>query len=733
MISIPQRLNISLLCLCFFYTAITNAQNYADSAQAYQILFANNNTFSNFAGGVSLVDFNQDGLDDISLATGFGDSLAFYQNTGSGFTKISALVPHVNEAEAIIWVDFDNDGDKDLYVSAFDAQNEFYRNDGFPIFTRITNSLGTKIDSTSQTFGSCWGDYNRDGYLDLYEANRQTNQITNQLFTNNGGISFTNSTVFAGVADSNKLSFAPTFLDFNNDLWVDLFVAEDKHNGNILYKNLQNGTFSNVSSSANMDVFMEGMTATLGDYNNDGFIDVYVTNTPGGNKLFKNNGDETFTDVTSAMGVAVLGVCWAASFFDYDLDGDQDLYVSDMQTGDTVSKNTLFENHLGSFISHVSPFPGDTVMSLSHALADFNNDGHYDIVSPNQQPHILKYWESSNPNNNNYIKVSLEGVKSNRDGISTWIEIHSSGKPQYKFVHCGGTYLGQHSTKEIFGLGLDTIVDTLVLRWDSGHVDSLYNLNTNQHYHLIEGVSVQTKVSNLGSTWICENDTNGTTLSVDNPYHFKSLLWSTGDTTRSINVNQPGSYWVIGETDLGFIDTSLTLNILIDSIEMTSTTISDTSGLGAGSATVFIQGGIPPFQFMWNDASAQITSTAVNLSFGSYTVWISDSLGCIDSLIVAIDNYSGVGLESKILLNTIQLYPNPGDDYILLNSDIQQFGTSKIRCYNSLGQIVWSGTWNASQPLKIKTDKWKSGLYTLKLLDKLGAKSLQNFTFHIVH
>ena len=727
-ISSPLLL-IMLISLCCFTKV--NAQTYADSASTYSILFVNNNAYSNFAGGVSLVDFNQDGLDDITLATGFGDSLVFYQNTGSGFVKIPALVDNTSEAETALWVDFDNDGDKDLYVSANGAKNNLYRNDGFPNFTRITDSLGVTIDSTSQTYGACWGDYNQDGFLDLYEANRQTNNATNQLFSNQGGLSFTNTTAAAGVADSLKLGFAPAFFDIDNDRLLDLFVANDKHNGNALFKNQGNGTFTNVISSANMNILMEAMTATIGDFNDDGYLDVYVTNTPGGNRLFKNAQNGTFVDVTDSLGVAVYGVCWGATFFDYDLDGDQDLYVSDMQFGDTTSRNTMFENVNNNYIAHSPAFPGDTLMALSHAIADFNGDGHYDIISANQQPFALQFWESSNANGNNWVKISLEGSLSNKDAISTWIEVHAGGKTQYRFTHCGGSYLAQSAAYEIFGLGTDTIVDTLVLRWHSGHIDTLFDYQANQSYHFVEGMSVETRAQLIGPNWFCQYDSISAMLEVENASHFSKFLWSNGDTNSSTIATAPGSYWVVAETQYGFSDTSVVFDIFVDSMSVSVTSISDTSSLGLGQATVTVNGGIPPFQYNWNDPMSQTTATAMNLLQGSYTVTVIDSLGCTDSISIAVDNYSGIGIREYNLNQGFKVYPNPSNSIIQLESLKRVQGIFEISFLDAQGRILKTDKWDTSTPYFQNVSEWKSGLYFVQIQSNGSQNGIEILKFQV--
>lgn len=720
----------AILALWFLVIGISsNGQTYNDSASHYSLNFTSDPMRTNFGSGVSLADFNQDGLDDITLATGLGDSLVFFQNTGSGFSKVFPSIGHMDEAESVMWLDFDNDGDKDFYVSTYLGRNELYRNDGFPNFIEITDSVGL-MDTLSQTFGVCWGDYNRDGYLDLYETNRQTNNVTNLLYYNNGNDSLINNTITAGVADAGNMGFAGSFIDFNNDDWPDIFVANDRNHGNQLFKNLMNGTFSNVSASSSMNATMNGMTATIGDYNNDGYLDVYVSNTVEGNALFRNNGDETFTDVTNTMGVAVNGICWGATFFDYDLDGDQDLYVSDMIAGDT-SRNTLFENVDTAFISHSPAFAGDTLMSLSHAIADFNGDGHYDIVSPNQHPFALQFWQSSNANSNHWVKISLEGVVSNRDAIGTWIEVHADGGTQYRYTHCGGSYLAQNGSHEIFGLAQDTLIDTLVLRWNSGHRDTLFDLGVNQVYHFVEGLSVQTNAEVVGSNWYCQGDSIQSILKVSNDYNFSKFIWSTGDTTANIVVNGPGTYWVWAENSFGFSDTSALMEIFVDSLSLSASSISDTSSLGQGSATVNVIGGIPPFQYSWNDPMSQTNSTASNLQQGSYWCVVTDSLGCIDSIMVTVDNYSGIGLISRLIQRGVKLYPNPSETKVHIELLDTDRGNLNFNIYSPDGKLIKSWDGSSSESYLIDVENWNGGLYILRIASASGEGPVEFVKFQV--
>ncbi|MDZ7848962.1 MAG: VCBS repeat-containing protein [Owenweeksia sp.] len=275
------------------------AQSYTDVAGQYNLSFTNQTLTAN-GGGVSLADFDNDGLDDITLATGMGDSLVFFRNTGKGITKIPSLVNHTAEAQHVIWVDFDNDGDQDLYVSSNLSANKLYRNDQSSGFTDVSASAGLST-SITETYGACWGDINKDGWLDLYEAN-QLNFGTghNVLYLSNGAGGFTDITTPANAADSTHYAFAPAFLDYDKDGWPDLFIANDRSASTTLLRNLGDSSFTDVSAQTGVNHIIDGMSATIGDYDNNGWLDIYATNTSAGNRLFRNNGNNSFTEMADS-------------------------------------------------------------------------------------------------------------------------------------------------------------------------------------------------------------------------------------------------------------------------------------------------------------------------------------------------------------------------------------------------------------------------------------------------
>lgn len=475
-----------------------------------EVAFAKNVQHANQAitigGGVSVYDFTGDGLDDLTLATNKGRTLGFYVNNGISFDKIDPLVDNKEEAKQILWADFDNDGDADLFVAGYWGINRLYLNEGDLKMREITEESGLPMEIHG-AYGACWGDYNRDGWLDLlcnfrnYESG--SNRGGNRLFKNNANGTFSEVTEFAKMNNNNRLPFQSTFFDYNNDQWPDIHTANDKLTFNTLYENNGNGTFFDVSELTKANARMNSMCSTTADVNNDGWTDIYVTNTPVGSQLLMNEGahttatEITFAEVARELGVTYQGgTGWGSNFFDADNDGDLDLYVSGNGIDPIIKGVHFYENiDLQYFEIIKEGFEKDTTPSFTNAIADFNLDGRLDIMVQNNAPFDFHLWENNTPTNNHWIKLKLEGVASNRDGIGTSIESYVGDLYQSKYTHCGYGFLGQNSSLQHIGLANNETLDSLVITWSSGHVDKFYQLKTNQIYPIKEGMTTDGKIN----------------------------------------------------------------------------------------------------------------------------------------------------------------------------------------------------------------------------------------------
>lgn len=453
---------------------------------------------STYGGGVSFCDFNGDGWDDLTYATTDGQEVYFYQNNNGVFTKVDLGINHTYRTKQVLWVDYDNDGDKDFMATSISGLNKFYRNNGAMSFTDISSSIGF-FTTNLFTYGVSFGDIDNDGDLDAFISNRDDSTFSqySYLYRNDSG-TYVDITASAGINLGNQLSFCSAFFDYDNDGDQDIYVANDKFpNQNRLYQNNGTGIFTDVSMSSGAGITIDAMSTTIGDYNNDGWMDIYVSNTTAGNYQLRNNGDGTFTNVAPTVGTTFDSIGWGSSFLDGDNDGDLDLYVSSSMDGTIPGRLSaaFYENdgtHNYTIPSGIG-FSGDLRRSFANAMGDFNNDGLADIVVMNDTANNF-LWENTSNNSNNYLKVKLEGVTSNKDGIGSKIEISIGGNKQYRYTLCGEGYLGQNSSTEVFGIGTATTIDYVKVNWLSGTEDIFTNIAANQLLNIVEGsaLSVET-------------------------------------------------------------------------------------------------------------------------------------------------------------------------------------------------------------------------------------------------
>ena len=481
------------LLFLFLFTSISSAQLlFKENATAKGAGYAYGSSV--FGGGVSFADFNNDGWDDLTYATDETKEVLFFQNNNGTFNLVDLGINDTYRVKQVIWVDYDNDGDKDFLATSITGFNKFYRNDGNLSFTDITSSCGLFTDN-QLTYGATFGDLDNDGDLDAFIVNRDDASFTqhNYLYRNDNG-TFVDITSSAGINLSSELSFCASFFDYDNDGDQDLYVANDKMAFmNRLYQNNGDATFTDVSVSSGAGITIDAMSTTIGDYNNDGWFDVYVTHTAG-NNLLKNNGDGTFTDVATTTGTSFDSIAWGAVFLDADNDSELDLYVSGMLDGSDPNKlpSAFYHNQGGTYIiPNNIGFVNDTRSSFGNAIGDFNNDGLADIVVMNNSNENNFLWENQTTTTNNWIKIKLEGVTSNKDGVGNKIEVFAGGKSQYRYTVCGEGYLGQNSSSEFIGLKDATLIDYIKVTWNrTGVVETITNISPNQSIIIQEGNGV---------------------------------------------------------------------------------------------------------------------------------------------------------------------------------------------------------------------------------------------------
>lgn len=450
-------------------------------------------------GGVSFFDYNKDGWDDLTFSSQNGSPVFFFRNNGGVFSQDTfSIFTSTFQHKQVQWVDYDNDEDYDLFVTSDSHSNRLYQNDGSFNFTDVTFTAGL-LDAANYNFGASWGDYNNDGYLDVFISFREPTQTQpNLLYRNNGDGTFTEVGASAGIVQSGDLSFCSAFFDYDNDGWQDIYIANDKlGTRNYMYHNNGDGTFTDTSAATGTDLYMGAMCVTVGDYDNDGWQDLYITNDDNtdpsatqGNVLLHNNGNGTFTNVAQAKGLTVDSVCWGAVFLDANLDTDLDILTVASRDGSYTASSAYFESTgNGNFFEPTNSgiYGIDTSISYANAIGDIDNDGYPDVIVVNEANENVDLWQNNTSNTNNWLKIKLKGTVSNTDGIGSRIEVHVNGKSQYRYTHCGESYLGQSSASEFVGLGTAPQVDYIQVTWLSGLVDRIDNVLPNQAITIIEG------------------------------------------------------------------------------------------------------------------------------------------------------------------------------------------------------------------------------------------------------
>ena len=509
------------------------------------------------AGGaaVAVGDYNNDGLDDIYFVNSrIGSKNQLYRNEGGfRFVEVAAAagVDLVNQSEDTgvsgfaLWFDYDGDGWQDLLVLRFGMPALFHNNrDG--TFTDVAARAG--LNRYMNAFAAVAFDYDHDGKLDLYIAGffpeknffhpsdtkvlmesweTARNGGRNVLYRNNGDGTFTDVTEQAGVQDTGWAN-AVGVGDINNDGWDDIYIAND-FGADVLFKNLGNGKFQNISKTAIGVDTKKGMNAEFGDYNNDGLLDIYVTNMTEAylqecNMLWRNNGNETFTDVSQETGVCDTGWGWGAKFLDADNDGDLDIYVAngfvsagpgdymdvlldyvfreDVDISDTRGwpdmqgrsmagheHNVLFEQTPTGFRSVGKSAGVDSIKdSRGVAIGDFDQDGRMDMVvgNTNAAPEI---YRNITENGNRWLEIRLQGsgARSNRDAIGAKVSVRAGGRHHLREVSSGNGFMADNSRIVHFGLSSAMRADRLSVTWPNGAVQGFDNVETNKLYQLTQG------------------------------------------------------------------------------------------------------------------------------------------------------------------------------------------------------------------------------------------------------
>lgn len=528
--------------------------HFTDIRKAAGINFVQDSTQTNekyyletMGTGVGWIDYDQDGLMDLYFVqAGATDAYkpvkplrsALYHNNGDGtFTDVTEKAGVGGEGhygQGVAVGDYDNDGFPDLYVTGY-GRAILYHNNGDGTFTDVTAKAGVGDEGQWST-SAAWIDYDKDGWLDLvvlnyldwtpqnnlwcgerapgYRSYCSPNNYRGRkikLYHNNHDGTFTDVSDKSGVGIPESKGMGVVVADFNNDGWPDIAIANDTW-PNFLFLNNHDGTFKDVSLISGLAVsedgrYEAGMGIDAEDVDGDGLLDVYITHLDMElNRLYHNNGDETFTDVTYSSGIgnkAMLLSGVAAKFLDYDNDGWPDIVQANGAMLDNVNLyhseisykepllmfHNLGNGHFEKSSDSLGPDFMRPVAGRGLATADFMNDGSIGIavVCRGDYPELLR---NDGGNANHWLEVLLIGTKSNRDGIGASLKLISEGFVRIEQAKGGTSYMSASDPRIHFGLGKRSKIESLVITWPSGQVDKLTNVPVDKIIAVKEGVGI---------------------------------------------------------------------------------------------------------------------------------------------------------------------------------------------------------------------------------------------------
>ncbi len=494
------------------------------------------------SGGVALFDYDNDGWLDVyfvnapTVENPKGARSELWRNKGDGtFADVTdkAGVGNAGFGMGVCAGDFDNDGWEDLYVTCY-GSNRLYRNNGDGTFADVAVKAG--VTDARWSTGAAFGDYNNDGWLDLFVANYVEMKLDalpefgkgkycqfqslpvqcgpqglkgagDSLFRNNGDGTFTDVSKPAGVADAEGLfGLGVAWCDFNEDGFVDLYVANDT-GANYLYQNKGNGTFAEIGLMTGVALSEDGkgqasMGVAIGDYDHRGKMNLFVTNfSDEYNAFYRHEKGFTFSDVSYATqtGKASLPyVGWGCGLFDYDNDGWLDLFVVNGHVYPQLAaaklkiayaqRKLFYRNQRNGVFAETAAGAALNEPSVSRgaAFGDLDNDGDVDVVINNLDgaPTVLR---NDGGNQQNYLSIHLIGAKSNRSAFGARVKVTAGDLVQVAERRSGGSYLSHNDTRMHFGLEKRTKVDAVEIRWPSGAIETFKDIPANSFITIKEG------------------------------------------------------------------------------------------------------------------------------------------------------------------------------------------------------------------------------------------------------
>ena len=616
--NMKNKLYTKLFCLLGLTPAFSNAQ----------LSFSNSNSklpSPAFHSGcpVSVVDWNNDGLDDIIRLDNAEQCYVDVQKSNQQFERVY-LGSISNNAWAMAVADFDKNGYKDVVAGG----------SGFNITIFKTNNTGTGATKTTIANSGFFlqnltmADINNDGWVDIFACD---DNAASHIYLNDGAGNFTTQSNIINFnlpnGSDNSGNYGSVWTDFDNDGDLDLYIAKcrqsvqnpnDPRRINVMFVNNGNGTFTENAAAYNINIGWQTWTASFGDIDNDGDLDLMITNHDHDSQIFQNDGTGVYTDITAATGFYVSDITPIESVMeDFDNDGFVDIFV-------TGSNSRFWRNNGNGTFTKIEGLFNNNAME-SFAIGDANHDGWIDIMAsyaaiyttPTSVDDVLWINNGSKQNiidgiaglpTNNFFNVVLEGNTSNKDAIGARALIYGAWGVQLREVRAGESYGTNNSATLHFGLGTATSIDSVVIKWPSGVSQTINNPSVNQFLSIKENdcVSPEAIVTASAPLVLCNT---GQTLTLTAPAGY-NYLWSDSSTTQSITITQTGEYYVtITQVGNNCSATSAT-QVVIASPDQTPSIAALGETIFCNGGSVQIQGPPGLNSYLWSNGDTTQVATA---------------------------------------------------------------------------------------------------------------------------